>query len=73
MYRDQAEVMTWQRKNDPIARLETLLRKKKALTKKSSKAIWDEVKEELDEAVDFAKDSPFPKPEDALDDLFVNP
>jgi TPP-dependent pyruvate/acetoin dehydrogenase alpha subunit len=72
-YRDQAEVITWQRENDPIARLETLLRKKKALTKKTAEAIWDEVKEKMDAAVEFAKDSPFPRPEEALDDLFVNP
>jgi pyruvate dehydrogenase E1 component alpha subunit len=73
MYRDEAEVITWQRDNDPIARLETLLRKKRALTKKAAKAIWDEVKEEIDTAVEFAKSSPFPEPEKALEDLFVNP
>ena len=42
------------------------------LTKKKSTAIWDEVKAELDAAIEFAKNSPFPKPEDALEDLFVN-
>ncbi len=72
-YRDQAEVLTWQEKSDPIARFETLLRKRKMLSKKASKKIWDEVKADLDAAVEFAKQSPFPKPEEALDDLFVNP
>jgi TPP-dependent pyruvate/acetoin dehydrogenase alpha subunit len=34
--------------------------------------VWDEVKVELDAAIEFAKNSPFPKPEEALQDLFVN-
>jgi TPP-dependent pyruvate/acetoin dehydrogenase alpha subunit len=34
--------------------------------------VWDEVKAELDAAIEFAKSSPFPEPEDALQDLFVN-
>jgi pyruvate dehydrogenase E1 component alpha subunit len=71
-YRDQAEVSTWQEKNDPIQRFEEKLVKDKVLTKKESKIVWDEVKAELDAAIEFAKGSPFPKPEDALQDLFVN-
>ena len=71
-YRNQAEVLTWQEKNDPIKRFEENLVKAQILTKKKSKVIWDEVKADLDEAVEFAKNSPFPKPEEALQDLFVN-
>jgi len=71
-YRDQAEALTWQEKNDPIKRFEELLLKDQVLTKKKSKTVWDEVKVELDAAIEFAKNSPFPKPEDALEDLFVN-
>jgi len=36
------------------------------------KVVWDEVKGELDAAIEFAKSSPYPKPEDALEDLYVN-
>jgi pyruvate dehydrogenase E1 component alpha subunit len=71
-YRDQAEVLTWQEKNDPIRRFEEHLTKAQILTKKKSKAIWGEVKAELDAAIEFAQNSPFPKPEDALQDLFAN-
>jgi acetoin:2,6-dichlorophenolindophenol oxidoreductase subunit alpha len=71
-YRDQAEVQTWQEKNDPIKRFEEHLVKAQILTKKKSKVIWDEVKVQLDAAIEFAKNSPFPMPEDALQDLFVN-
>jgi pyruvate dehydrogenase E1 component alpha subunit len=72
-YRDQAEVLTWQEKNDPIQRFEERLVKDKVLTKKEVKVVWDEVKAELDAAIEFAKSSPYPKPEDALEDLYVNP
>jgi TPP-dependent pyruvate/acetoin dehydrogenase alpha subunit len=71
-YREQAEVLTWQEKNDPIKRFEENLGKSQILTKKTSKLIWDEVKTDLDAAIEFAKNSPFPQPEDALQDLFVN-
>jgi pyruvate dehydrogenase E1 component alpha subunit len=71
-YRDQAEVLTWQEKNDPIQRFEERLVKDKVLTKKEVKVVWDEVKAELDAAIEFAKASPYPKPEDALEDLYVN-
>ncbi len=71
-YRDQAEVLTWQEKNDPVARFEQLLIKDQILTKKKTKTVWDEVKAELDAAIEFARNSPFPKPEDALQDLYVN-
>ena len=37
-YRDQAEVLTWQEKNDPIKRFEAHLVKAQMLTKKKSKA-----------------------------------
>jgi acetoin:2,6-dichlorophenolindophenol oxidoreductase subunit alpha len=71
-YRDQAEVLTWKEKKDPITRFEQVLIQNKILTKKKSQTIWDEVKAQLDAAVEFAKNSPFPKPEEALEDLFVN-
>jgi pyruvate dehydrogenase E1 component alpha subunit len=72
-YRDQAEVLTWQEKNDPVARFEQVLIHDQTLTKKKSKAIWDEVKADLDAAIEFAKSSPFPQPEEALEDLYANP
>lgn len=72
-YRDQSEVEAWQDEKDPINRFSKILTKKRILNKKKSSAIWDEVAAELDAALKFAQESPFPKPEDALTDLFVNP
>ena len=69
-YRTEAEVKTWQDKNDPITRFSEILFKKKILTKKREKEIWDEVEAELKEAVAFAEESPFPEPEEALEDLY---
>jgi TPP-dependent pyruvate/acetoin dehydrogenase alpha subunit len=72
-YRDQAEVLTWQEKNDPIKRFEEKLVKDKVLSKKDAKIVWDEVKADLDAAIEFATSSPYPKPEDALQDLYATP
>ena len=69
-YRTEVEVKTWQDKNDPITRFSEMLFKKKAITKKREKEIWDEVEAELKEAVAFADESPFPEPEEALEDLY---
>jgi len=70
-YRAQAEVLTWQERNDPVARYEARLIEDKVLSKAKAKVIWDEVKTELHVAVEFAKGSPFPQPEDALQDLYA--
>lgn len=72
-YRTKEEIRSWQNKKDPIIRFEKELTKQKVLTKKKKSQIWEDIKKELDEAVEFAKESPLPKPEEALDDLFVNP
>lgn len=72
-YRNQAEVAEWQQKNDPLVRFTTVLKKKKILTNELEKEIQEKVEVELKEAVKFAEESEFPKPEEALEDLFVNP
>lgn len=72
-YRNQAEVAEWQQKNDPLVRFTTFLKKKKILTNELEKEIQEKVEVELKEAVKFAEESEFPKPEEALEDLFVNP
>jgi len=71
-YRTVEEIKS-RKKNDPIIRFEKELMKQKILTKKKKSQIWEDIKKELDEAVEFARESPLPKPEEALDDLFVNP
>lgn len=72
-YRRPAEVASWQNKNDPVARFSRFLTREKMLTEKLAEVIWREVETELSAAVAFADRSPFPEPEEALEDLLSNP
>ena len=72
-YRNRAEVTEWEQKNDPLFRFTTVLKKKKILTNELEKEVQEKVDVELKEAVKFAEDSEFPKPEEALEDIFANP
>jgi len=72
-YRTHAEVAEWEQKNDPLLRFTTVLKKRKILTDELEKQIQEKVEIELQEAVKFAEESEFPKPEEALEDMFINP
>lgn len=72
-YRDHAEVAEWEKKSDPINRFAILLRKKKILTKDLEDEIAAKIDSDLKGAVQFAEQSEWPKPEEALEDLFINP
>jgi TPP-dependent pyruvate/acetoin dehydrogenase alpha subunit len=61
------------KKHDPIQRFAALLRHEKMLTKEIEKEIQKQVETELNEALAFAEQSQWPHPEEALNDLFVNP
>ncbi len=71
-YRTKAEVGKWQKKNDPIDLFSKYLIKNKKSDKSSLDKIRKDVEAELGDAVAFAKDSPFPEPKEALEDLFAN-
>jgi len=70
-YRKAEEIEKWSEK-DPIERFARVLIKKRILTRKIAAQILKEVRLELDEALAFARNSPFPEPEDALNDLYAN-
>ena len=72
-YRNKDEIASWQDKLDPINRFAKELTKKKILNKKKIQQTWDESAAKLQAAVAFAEKSPFPEPEEALEDLFFNP
>ena len=59
------------KRKDPIPRFRKYLIEKKVLTEKEAGGINQEIAEELDEAVKFAGESPYPDPEEALTDVFV--
>jgi len=72
-YRSQEEIEKTKNKSDPIQRFRTLLKKEGILSDKQEKAIRGEVILQIEEAVSYAKGAPLPRPEEALEDLFVNP
>jgi TPP-dependent pyruvate/acetoin dehydrogenase alpha subunit len=72
-YRSSEEIDKVRTKDDPIHRFTTLLRKEGILSDKQEKAIRGEVILQIEEAVSYAKSAPLPRPEEALEDLFVNP
>lgn len=72
-YRSKEEVADRQSRTDPIQRFEKMLVERKLLNKNKISQIREAIQKELEAALAFATDSPYPDPEDALEDLFVNP
>jgi TPP-dependent pyruvate/acetoin dehydrogenase alpha subunit len=72
-YRPQTEIERFKNKEDPIQRFKKLLKKQGILSDKEEKAMRGEVILQIEEAVSYAKSAPLPRPEEALEDLFVNP
>jgi len=70
-YRTQKEVDFW-KGNDPIGLFEEGLLKDRILNRESISQIKQEVKKEILDAVEFARSSPEPKAETALDYVFVD-
>jgi acetoin:2,6-dichlorophenolindophenol oxidoreductase subunit alpha len=72
-YRTVAEIENRKKTNDPIDRFEKLLMEKKFLDKQAIDGIRNQIDTELAAAATYARQSPYPEPEAALDDLYVNP
>jgi pyruvate dehydrogenase E1 component alpha subunit len=70
-YRSREEIEQW-KKEDPINRLRKYLISKKMFTENEANQIEEEVKTLIKDAVKFAEESPWPKPEEALRDVFVS-
>ncbi len=69
-YRPKAEVEEWLRK-DPIPRFKAKLQKMKLLTDQEAEKLEREVILAVEEAVKFAMESPFPAPEEALENVYA--
>ena len=69
-YRTEEEFQQW-KKRCPIRRLEAQLRKEGQLSKEGIEDLRREIKHEMDEAITFAKDSPFPEPSEHLQDVYA--
>ena len=70
-YRERSEVEEQQRTRDPIVRLKKVLIEEEGLAETELEAIDQELQAELEAAIEYAKSSPSPRPEDALEDLYV--
>jgi len=58
-------------KNDPIVVFKQTLMSKRVLKEKDVKIIAEDVKKEIEEALEFAKQSPLPGPQDSLLKIFL--
>ena len=70
VYRTRAEVEEW-RKKDPIPRFRAYLLENGVATEAELTVIEEGMKQELVEAVQFAKDSPMPDPATAMDYIYA--
>ncbi|HYL80231.1 MAG TPA: thiamine pyrophosphate-dependent dehydrogenase E1 component subunit alpha [Candidatus Acidoferrum sp.] len=70
-YRDPQETEArWQ--DEPIRRFERHLLDRQVLSEETRRSIWQRYETEIEEAVRFAESSPYPRPEEALTDLFLS-
>ncbi|MCP4628852.1 MAG: thiamine pyrophosphate-dependent dehydrogenase E1 component subunit alpha [bacterium] len=71
-YRAEEEVQRWQDHKDPVSQFAEFLADQNIMNPDLEQQIRNDVAAELITAVKFAEDSPFPEPEEAREDLFVN-
>jgi len=69
-YRMKEEVEAW-KKRDPVAAFEKLLIEKKLLTEAAKKDIATRTTAEIDEAVEFAEQSPYPDASELTDHIWA--
>jgi TPP-dependent pyruvate/acetoin dehydrogenase alpha subunit len=69
-YRVKEEVEAWKKK-DPVAAFEKQLMEKKLLNDAKKKQIADEITQEINEAVEFAEQSPYPDASELADHIWA--
>ncbi|MFH0795531.1 MAG: thiamine pyrophosphate-dependent dehydrogenase E1 component subunit alpha [Candidatus Omnitrophota bacterium] len=67
-YRPKEEVSLW-KDRCPIKRFKESLRKEKVISEPQIKYLEERIKKDIEEAISFAKESPYPLPEEALEDV----
>jgi len=72
LYRDQEELIEWQSR-DPIPRYELFLEKKGHDVKHIRDQVDERARNVVQAAVEYAEQSPFPRPEEAMEDLLAPP
>lgn len=69
-YRTREEEQEWRAK-DPIARLRDVLIQEGLLTEEAADTIKAEAKKEIEESIEFAKESPMPTLDDLMEDIYA--
>ena len=69
-YRDKKDIEAWKKK-DPLKRLADKLITDEVITKKKLAELEKDTRDEIDEAVKYASQSPFPALEDIYEDIYV--
>lgn len=69
-YRSKEEVKEWLER-DPLPRFKAKLLEMQALTEQGAKEIEEAVIADVEKAVKFATESPYPEPQEALEDLYT--
>ena len=72
-YRTEDEVEEWQREHDPIDNYRERLLEEGVIDEATFEELRESVVEEIDAAVQFARDADEPDPDDAYDDVFAEP
>ena len=70
VYRTKEEMETLEAR-DALKRFEKQLVERGMLSADSARSVWDAARAEVDAAIDFARQSPYPKPESALEHVFA--
>lgn len=69
-YRSEEELLEW-KSRDPIPQFERYLKEKKILNEENLGEIVRRVEREIEAAVTFAEENPYPEPESALEDIYA--
>ena len=71
-YRTDEEVEQW-KERDPISLHSTWLREQGVATEEEIDSVWAEVNQAIDDALEFARNSPYPKADDLFVDMYADP
>src|SRR6478672_8497590 len=71
-YRTRAEIERHQER-DPLKLFSTSLKEEQIMNDAEMKRVDSEVRQQVEEAVRFAEESPFPAPEELYTDIYANP
>ena len=69
-YRTKEEVAEWKQR-DPVELIKDRILSQKIATEEELSAIDAKIKVQVEESVTFAEESPWPKPEEAFEDIYV--